>query len=72
MSNPSKQMENEIASLAYSIKHTVISPTEKQMEELFERISAIESSLLFLNKAYFAAAMIFAITIGTLFYYILG
>ncbi|MFZ5646360.1 MAG: hypothetical protein ACOY30_01940 [Bacillota bacterium] len=62
-------IEKEISSLASSIKRNMVDPAEQRMEEIQIRLLETERSIVFLTRAFFAASVIFAATMGTMLYY---
>lgn len=65
-----QKMDEEIFSLASSIKKNMIDPADRRIEELEQRLSGTEKHIIFLSKAFLAASIILAITIGTVLYYL--
>lgn len=65
-----KNIEKEINSLASSIKRNMVHPAEQRLEELQLRLLQAEKTITFLNRAFFTASIIFAITMGTVLYYL--
>ncbi|MFZ5652636.1 MAG: hypothetical protein ACOY4I_17520 [Bacillota bacterium] len=63
-------IENEISSLASSIKRNMVDPAEQRLEEMQIRLFETERSIVFLTRAFFAASVIFAVTMGTMLYYV--
>ncbi len=63
-----RNMEDEIVSLASSIKKNMVDPAGQRLERLEIRVAAAERSLLVLSRAFFAAAALFAATMGAVAY----
>lgn len=63
-------IENEISSLASSIKRNMVDPAEQRLEEIQIRLLETEKAIVFLTRAFFTASVIFAATMGTMLYYI--
>ena len=61
-------IDSEISSLASSIRKSMVNPVEQRIENLELRLSAAERAILFVTKAFFAAGVIFAATMGTVIY----
>ena len=70
MTTDVRNIEKEINSLASSIKRNMVNPAEQRMEEIQLRISHVERTISFLNRAFFIASIIFAATMGTVLYYL--
>lgn len=69
MINRTPKIEDEIVSLASSIKKNMVDPAGQRLQRLELRLEAAERSINVLTRAFFAAAVIFAATVGTLVYY---
>lgn len=65
-----RNMEDEIVSLASSIKKNMVDPAGQRLERLEIRVAAAERSLLLLARGFFAAAVLFAVTMGAVVYHL--
>ncbi|MFZ5634420.1 MAG: hypothetical protein ACOY40_16425 [Bacillota bacterium] len=65
-----KKIEDEITSLASSIKKNMVDPAGQRMHRLELRVAAAERTIVLLTRAFFAAAVAFAAAAGTLVYYL--
>lgn len=67
-----KNMEEEILSLASSIKRNVVDPAGHRLENLEFRVAAAERNLVFLTRSFFAACAAFAVVMISLACYLAG
>lgn len=68
MSSQLKNMDNEIVSLATTIKKNMVDPAGQRLLNMEERLAAAERSISLLNRAFWAAALLFAASLGTVYY----
>ena len=64
-----KSIEDEINSLASTIKKNMVEPAGQRLEDIEFRISRVERAIAFLNKALWAAGIIFATALGVITYF---
>lgn len=65
-----KNMENEIGSLASTIKKNMVDPTGQRLRDIEDRLAAAERSLAILGRSLLLAGAIFAVTMGTIIYHL--
>lgn len=66
------RIENEIRSLASSIKKNMVDPPGQRLERLEARVAALERALSFLARGFFAASAAFAAAMGAVIYFLAG
>jgi hypothetical protein len=71
MSPQVKNMENEIVSLATTIKKNMVDPTGQRLRDMEDRLAAVERAMTLLNRAFLGAAVMIAASLGTIIYYLL-
>lgn len=70
MSAQAKNMDHEIVSLATTIKKNMVDPAGQRLGNVEERLAAAERSIVLLNRAFWAAALLFAASLGAVFYHL--
>lgn len=70
MITQSKNINDEIVSLASSIKRNMVEPAGQRLENIEQRLTAAERSIVLLTRAFLAAAVAFAASTGTLIYFL--
>ncbi len=65
-------IEDEIISLASSIKRNMVDPAGRRLENLEVRVAAAERALLVLTRGFIAACVVYAATMGALVYHLAG
>lgn len=72
MITQAKKIEDEIISLASSIKKNMVEPAEQRMERLEARVSEAERAVHILTRALIAAGAAIAATATALVYHLAG
>ena len=65
-----KNMDSEIVSLATTIKKNMVDPAGQRLGDVEERLAAAERSIGLLNRAFWAAAVLFAASLGAVIYHL--
>lgn len=71
MITQAKKIEDEIISLASSIKKNMVEPAEQRMERLEARVSEAERAVHILSRGFLAAGVVIAATVAALIYHLI-
>ncbi|MHB8919007.1 MAG: hypothetical protein ACYC4H_13355 [Desulfocucumaceae bacterium] len=70
MITQAKAIEDEVLSLASSIKRNMVDPAGRRMETLEQRVSAAEKSIIYLTRALIAASAALSAALVAVIYYL--
>lgn len=65
-----KSIEDEINSLASTIKKNMVEPAGQRLEDIEIRICRVERAITFLNRALWVSGIVFATALGAIIYYL--
>lgn len=72
MITQAKGIEDEVLSLASSIKKNMVDPAGRRMESLEGRVSGAERAIVLLTRAVIAAGVVIAAAAAALIYHLTG